>query len=212
MVVQSQSASGYPVEATVAQLDAINADHWPTGTGFDMTLAGNGFENEGQVLVTDLEAGVQYYESHYFTPSVQLTDENGNVRVLEPSTSDKTQILVSIPDDLAAGSYDIQVKKGDTLSNPLVATVIPSINVREGAAICYGRYGLVILRADGISMYEPTAPSSMTGIIGDGVDARRVYRWGAGMIAAQFSAGCPSEIEINTVFDSVTFTPGYLYL
>jgi len=206
VVVQSLSG-GYPVGATVPQLDAINADHWPTGTGFDLTLAGGGFENNGQVLITDAEAGVQYYQDRYFTPSVQLTDDNGNVVVLEPSTSDKTQIVVAIPADLAAGNYEIQVKKDEVLSNPLGVTVVPSVNVPEGAAICLSQYKVVILRGTGFSMYEPTAGSDVTGIIGDGVDATRIFVWKGGMIAARFNAGCPSTVEVNTVFDSVTVRP-----
>jgi len=198
----AQDMGDYPVQATVAQLDAINAVMWPQGTGFDdLILAGRGFENDG----VEWDYDNYMWIPHYYMPSVQFTDQDGNVTVLEPTSSDKTQITVAVPADLPAGTYDIQVKKGDTLSNPLKANILPGINT--GPAICVAKYRLVFLRGKGFNELYRGAPSSVTGITGDGVDANVIYFWRDNMIAARFNGGCPSEVEVTNVFGSVTLTP-----
>jgi len=193
----------YPVQAVVAQLDAVNAIIWPQGTGFDnLTLAGQGFENQGEEW--DYDNG--YWIPRYYMPSVQLTHQSGDVTILEPTSSDKSRIVVAVPADLAAGGYDVQVKKGDSLSNPLRVNIIPSIN--SGPAICLARFGIVLIRGNGFNEYFSAAPSSVTGVTdANGQDASTIYFWKDNMVAARFSGGCPEEIEINNVFGSTTVTP-----
>lgn len=201
--VEAQSMLPYPVQAVVAQLDAVNAIIWPQGTGFDnLTLAGQGFENQGEEW--DYDNG--YWIPRYYMPSVQLTHQSGDVTILEPTSSDKSRIVVAVPADLAAGGYDVQVKKGDSLSNPLRVNIIPSIN--SGPAICLARFGIVLIRGNGFNEYFSAAPSSVTGVTdANGQDASTIYFWKDNMVAARFSGGCPEEIEINNVFGSTTVTP-----
>ncbi len=192
----------YPVQATVAQLDVMNAVMWPEGTGFDnLILAGHSFENDG----VEWDAENYMWVPRYYMPSVQFTDQDGNVRILEPTASDKNQITVSVPADLPAGSYSVQVKKGDTLSNPLQVTILPGIV--KGPALCLSRFNVVFLRGKGFNELYRGAPSSVTGITGDGVDADVIYFWRDDMIAAIFYGGCPTEVEVTNVFGSVTMQP-----
>jgi len=193
----------YPVQATTPQLTEIGAPNWAQGSSFDLTLLGSGFENAG----VKWEGGT--WVDEYYTPSVQLTDDAGNATVLVPEVGgyDKTRIVVTIPGTLAAGQYAAQIKKGNVLSNPIPVTIFPAVNVRPGGAVCLSDYRVVIIRGSGFSMYDRSMPSSVTGITGDGADANRVFLWRDGMVAARFNAGCPSEVTVNTVFDSETFTP-----
>jgi len=97
------------------------------------------------------------------------------------------------------------VKKGDTLSNPLQVNIIPGI--AKGPAVCLSKYRMVFLRGKGFNVQYPGAPSSVTGITGDGVDADHIYFWKDSMIAAAFYGGCPTEIEVTNVFGSVKLQP-----
>jgi len=182
--------------ATIPQLENISALTWKEGTELEMTLSGSGFINQG-----GLDNGVTY------RPTVQLTDSEGNATVLSPTAESVNSVQVAIPGLLPAGNYLVQIKKDDKLSNPLGATITPTINVRPGGAICLSQYRVVILRGAGFNTYTPSWPSQVTGIIGDGVDASRLFLWREGMIAARFTAGCPGTVTVNNVFDSVTLTP-----
>jgi len=200
---EGQALGDYPVQATVPQLDEMGAQNWAEGSSFDLTLLGHGFVNEGVAW----DAATETWVDAEYRPTVQLTDDAGDATVLEPSSSDISRIIVNIPGTLAAGQYAAQVRKGDVLSNPIPVTVFPSVNVRPGGAVCLSDYRVVIIRGSGFSMYDRSMPSSVTGITGDGADANRVFLWRDGMVAARFNAGCPSEVTVNTVFDSETFTP-----
>ncbi len=215
----------YAVQATVPQLDEINALVWQEGSAVEgFILAGTGFENDG--VRWDEAAGS--YVDQFYEPSVQLTDAAGNVTQLAAVSSTPTRISVTIPATLPAGNYDVQVSKGvdgtysrQELSNPKTVTILPAVNVAQGAAICLSQYRVVIVRGSGFTTVDGTTtygeedpltgeitqvamPSIVTGIIGDGVDASRLFLWRDGMIAARFNAGCPSEVVVNTLFDSKT--------
>jgi len=189
--------SSMPVAAATApQLYDISALTWKEGTELEMTLSGNGFINQG-----GLDNSVTY------RPTVQLTDSEGNAAELLPIAESVDSAQVTIPGLLPAGNYLVQIKKNDMLSNPIGVSITPAINVRPGGAICLSEYRVVILRGAGFNVSIPNWWTSITGIIGDGVDASRVFLWRDGMIAARFNAGCPGEVTVNTVFDSVTLMP-----
>jgi len=189
--------------ATVPQLEAINATTWPAGTGFDMTVVGSGFSNTGYIQTGVDAAGNSVWEgNHLYESSVQLTDADGNATVLEPFTKETTRLFVTIPGTLAAGSYQLQIKKADKLSNPITVFVIPTIDVLGDSATCFPAYNnLVIITGDQFSQYLG-GPESGTSLVANGVATPFVYRWNDRFIAARFIGGCPSEIEINNVFDS----------
>ncbi len=211
-----------PVRATIPQLDEVNALIWPQGTvvnGF--VLAGSNFENDG--VRYDVNSGDVDYT---YKPSVQLTDGAGNITLLTPVSSDTTRINVTIPGDLAAGTYEVQVSKGENtewtrqeLSNPKTVTIVPTVHVAEGAAICLSTYRVVIIRGNGFTTTEGSygvedpltgditpvpMPSTVTGISAGGAAANRLFLWRDGMIAARFNAGCPSEVEVTTMYDAKT--------
>jgi len=197
MLSDQSAGMGSPgTGATIPQLESLSELTWEEGATFEMTLSGNGFINQG-----GLDNVVTY------RPTVQLTDSDGNVTVLSPIAESVDSVQVAIPGLLPAGNYHVQIKKDDKFSNPIGVAITPTINVRPGGAVCLSEYRVVILRGDGFNTYMPGAPSSVTGIIGDGVDASRLFLWRDGMVAARFNAGCPSTITVNNVFDSVTLTP-----
>ncbi len=186
------------VEATpgaiIPQLDNINLSTWKAGTTFEMSLFGNGFINQG-----DLGNATTY------RPSVQLTDSAGNTTVLTPLSESVNSVQVAIPGTLPADNYWIQIKKDSVLSNPIAATITPSI-ILGTAPLCLQRFNIVFLRGEGFSMHLPGSNTG-TSITGDGVSPDFLYFWKDDMIAAIFYGGCPSEVTVTNIFDSITLEP-----
>lgn len=208
------STSLMAVGATTPQLNAMNAAIWPEGTGFDLTLVGSGFINIG----TKMNMSTGALEQYTFNPTVKFTDQDGNSTVLEPTTTTATEVVVSVPATLASGNYDVAIRKQpNKTSNPLAASILPNVNV--SAAVCFESYNIVVLRGTNFNEfigggdvnyidYEGNeVVGSNTSVIGDGVDADRVYRWGGDMIAARWFSGCPSSVTVKNVFDSETVVP-----
>ncbi|HEC15298.1 MAG TPA: hypothetical protein ENI99_01790 [Sedimenticola sp.] len=184
-VPQAQSLGISMTTETVPQLNGANALNWEQGTEVPVTLSGSGFSslNEANRAI------------------VRVTDDNGNTMELVPTTVAPDYIDVTFPSTMAAGNHSVVVWKGNEHSAPLVVSISQPLEIKR--AMCYSRYGLVILGGTGLSQYIDAAGSG-TSITGDGVGARKVYRWGGGMIAAQFPRGCPSTVEVTNIFDSVT--------
>jgi len=189
--ISSMSGGFSPATATPAQLTNMNLSTWKEGTEFQMTLTGSGFINQGGLL-----------NEQTFRPTVQLTDSAGSTIELTPTAESVDSVEVAIP-SLPADNYWVQIKKGTTLSNPLVASVTPAIGVRS--AICYSRFNLVILTGTGLSQFLP-GEGTGTSITGDGTEAFRVFRWSGGMIAAMFTS-CPTAVEVTNIFDAITINP-----
>ncbi|MCF6354202.1 MAG: putative Ig domain-containing protein [Candidatus Polarisedimenticolaceae bacterium] len=192
---------GMPVvTATTPQLDGISAVTWKWGTEFVLDLKGNGFINQGEAY--DPLTGNTTQTT--FMPKVQLTDDDGNTTMLDPLTPAADFISVAIP-WLIDGNYQVQVKKGDRLSNPIAATITPGMIFAH--ALCLEKYRIIFLRGTNFGMHLRGSNTGTRITTGDGVDANVVYFWKDHMIAAVFYGGCPSEVVVTNVFDSVTLTP-----
>ena len=193
---------GMPVvTATTPQLDGISAVTWEWGTEFVLDLKGNGFINQGE----EYDPLTGNTTQTTFMPTVQLTGSDGDITILTPFTAEAGFISVTIP-WLADGNYQIQVKKGNKLSNPIGATITPRI-ILGTAPLCLQRFNIVFLRGEGFSMHLPGSNTGTRIITGDGVDPDFLYFWKDDMIAAIFYGGCPSEIIVTNVFDSITLEP-----
>ena len=195
---QDDEIGTYAVGPTIPQLNFINAQHWPEGAAFNLELTGNGFVNLGVKYVDEVET------EHTYMASVQFTNTaTGDVTVLEPFTNEATRAVVAVPGNLPAGGYNIQIKKGSKLSNPIEATIIPTIGVN--VAKCYPQYNaVVILTGEQFSQHLPV-PGSTTGLTANGVEAGMIFMWEEQFIAAMFDApGCPSSVEVHNVFGSTS--------
>ncbi len=186
--------------ATVPQLDGVSAVTWKKGTEFILNLKGNGFINQGEEYNALTGAIVQTT----FMPAVQLTDSNKNSIVLDAYTTEAGFLSVIIPGELGSGGYQIQVKKGNKLSNPIGAVITPVIIL--GPSLCIEKYRVVFLRGKHFGAYLKGSDTG-TRITGDGVEPDVLYFWRDNMIAAVFYGGCPSEIKVTNIFDSVTVAP-----
>ena len=195
------TAAGLPItSATTPQLDGISTVTWKEGTTFNLDLTGNSFFNQGD----EYNPNTGETQQATFTPTIQLTDKEGNSTVLDPFTAEPSFLSVTIPGTLGENIYQVQVKKANQLSNPITITITPRISI--SSAVCYLDYRVVLLRGDNLSDYLP-GTNTGTSVSGDGNDADMVYRWKAGMIAARFNQGCPSTVTVTNVFDTITVTP-----
>ncbi len=194
--VGSMSISfGATATATVPQLDNINLSTWTEGTAFEMSLFGNGFINQGGLG-----------NSTTYRPTVQLTDSADNITVLTPLSESVDSVQVAIPETLPADNYRIQIKKGSVLSNPIVATITPRITL-GAPAICFEKYRIVFLRGKNFSMHLSGSNTGTSITTGDGIAPDVLYFWKDQMIAALFIGGCPDEVVVTNVFDSITLEP-----
>ena len=194
---------GMPVvTATTPRLDGISAVTWKQETEFTLDLQGNGFINQGE----EYDPLTGNVTQTTFMPTVQLTDSDGNTTMLDPLASAAGFISVAIPGSLPSDSYQIQVKKGNKLSNPIGAMITPRI-MPGPPAICFEKYRLVFLRGKNFSMHLPGSNTGTSITTGDGIAPDILYFWKEHMIAAVFFGGCPDEVVVTNVFDSITLEP-----
>ncbi len=81
------------------------------------------------VAFTNTASGT-LYES-----DVRLTADDGTSIALEPDIIlDQGSMAVTIPSDVPAGNYSLQVAKGDLASNPAVVSVTPEVVVQRAVS------------------------------------------------------------------------------
>ena len=173
----------------VPELDGINATGWEAGTQVPVRLAGSNFDNN--------------YPAN--RAIVRVTDSEGNSTDLVPTTVATGYIDVTFPPTMGPDNWDVVVWKGAEHSAPIVVSITEPLNIQR--TMCFSRYGLAILQGTGLSIYVD-AIGFGTGVrnADTGDEARRIYRWSGGTIAAQFTGGCPSSMEVYNVNDSEIIT------
>jgi hypothetical protein len=111
------SAVGNPPAVTgptIPFIDSINPSEITAGQVAVIIIEGNNFENT--------------YNGIEYTSEVILYTDTGIVLVKKPDSITPTEIVVTIPETLKSGNYDIRVvKAGDVKSNLIVLTVLPEI-------------------------------------------------------------------------------------
>ena len=194
--VMSMAGTDSPVTSIVPTLSTMSTQSVSSGTTTVISMTGNSFVN------TAVIGGVEYtYEAE-----VQLTDSDGNITLYTPSTLTTNYLEFTVPADLAAGNYMVQIKKAFQFSNPLGLVVKRSVSSQLGYV--YSRYGgLVVIAGQNFTeggLQMVNVQNSGTSIVDqNGVPAQRVYVWRDGLIVAHF-ASIPSTVTITNVFGDVS--------
>ena len=141
-----------------------------------------------------------------YTPSVELTSNNGTSLVLTPDLiSDQGKLAVTIPASLPAGNYFVRVVKGDMESNPTKLMVVP--NVAISSVQINGL--MVTIDGRGFGGYASGSGTKVTAVAVNGRTGRLVTiegvirSWSDGRIVASFRY-TPKSLTVTSVFGTAT--------
>ena len=174
-----------------------------------ISLSTQSIQNGTDVLVT--ATGVSFVntavingQEYTFTSEVQLTDSQGNVTILQPTTIDSNQLEVIIPGTMAANTYALQIKKAFQYSNPFGFVITESLTAYDG--YIYTPYGaLVVVTGKGFtnSLDMVDVMGSGTSIVNqDGLRAAKVYIWNDDLIVAHFYEN-PTSVTVTNIFGTL---------
>ena len=129
--------------------------------------------------------------------TVTLTDSNGKVIELTPETISESSLTVTIPGNLAAGSYYLRAKKVKNESNPMSFVIVPKVSISNVSM----NDDTLTVSGSGFSQYMAGDGSGVKVSIG-GAECS-VESWTDNEVVAKCSAKCGSVV-VEGVFGSAS--------
>ncbi len=198
----TSTISGNVSTAIVPTLSSLSVQSIPERTDVIITATGTSFVNTALITPAD---GEPY--NFTYTSEVMITDQDGNVTMVEPITIDRTSLTFKLPETLATGTYYVAIKKAFQHTNPIPIVITPKMIATH--SFIYTPYGsMVVLIGSGF-----VDSHSMYGVVGGGttlVDQNGtppsiVYMWDDNMIIAHFSDD-PESVTVTNIYGEETFT------
>ncbi len=184
-----QSATGMapgsgPIVPTLSDLSTFRA---VAGQAVTVTVTGKALTND-----VATPTGMTTLKS-----VVTLTDSNGKVTELTPETISESSLTVTIPADLAPGSYYLRAKKAANESNPMSFVIVPKATISNVSL----SDNIITVSGSGFSAYMAGSDSGV-GISVGGTECS-VDSWTDTQIVAKCSANCGSVV-VEGVFGSAS--------
>lgn len=173
----------------IPSIDTISQQKFTAGTAATITINGSSFSNS---VVNPLDGS-----SIELTSVVTVTDSAGVVTELTPASLTPTELTVTIPGNLEAGNYTLQVVKASSESNPKGIVISPQVII---ASVKANSDGTITVTGSGFSGYlDPVAGTS--------VDLTRIISLKTGETITEPCAVLSwSDTQINVQCNAVTGT------
>jgi hypothetical protein len=168
-------------------INTMNTSSIIAGTDTVLLLSGANFTNKALMPSGD--------------SVVQLTDNEGNITILEPTYITDYNIEVLIPGAMAPGSYRLVTIKQGRESNPLNLTIRSKVTI--DSASCHDN--VLTISGSGFGSYS-NAANSGTAVTMD-TETGKVTSWSNAMISAQVTeCATGANTTVSTIFGSASTT------
>ncbi|HFC53919.1 MAG TPA: hypothetical protein ENJ43_05755 [Gammaproteobacteria bacterium] len=187
--VTSATADGMPLFGPLLpEIDRLNSVRIVAGRPFVLQLTGSGFR-----VATEQDP---------VATRVRLTPVEGGEEPLElvPGSVSFTSLEVSLPADLAPGSYRVSAVNGAMASVPANLVVTPAVSI--DSARCEG--GSVTITGAGFGSHLDVEDSGTTVIDVDAAQRCTIRSWTDSMIVADCGDTVAGSIRVESLFGEAT--------